>query len=47
MSKFGAGIGAPTREDQLREAAAIHIKLGNVQKYCESLVELGEVRCVS
>ena len=43
MSKFGAGIGAPSREDHLREAAKLHIRLGNVQRYCELMVELGEV----
>ena len=43
VSKFGAGIGAPSREDRLREAASLHIQLGNIQKYCELLVELGEV----
>ncbi|CAG5133469.1 unnamed protein product, partial [Candidula unifasciata] len=42
MSKFGAGVGAPSREDRLTEAANIHIKLGNVQRYCELMVELGK-----
>ncbi|XP_041358787.1 WD repeat-containing protein 17-like [Gigantopelta aegis] len=42
MSKFGGGIGAPSKDDQLREAANIHIRLGNVQRYCELMVELGE-----
>ena len=45
MSKFGGGIGAPSKDDQLREAANIHIRLGNVQRYCELMVELGEVIC--
>ena len=40
MSKFSSGI---TREEHLKEAASIHIKLGNVQRYCELLVELGQV----
>ena len=44
MSKFGAGLGAPSKEERLREAADIHIRLGNVQKYCELMVELGQVR---
>ena len=43
LSKFGAGLGAPSREERLRDAAAIHLKLGNLQRYCELLVELGEV----
>ena len=43
LRKFGAGIGAPTRPEQVREAADIHIKLGNVQRYCELMIELGQV----
>ena len=43
-SKFGGGLGAPTRDDRLQEAANLYIRLGNVQRYCELLVELGEVR---
>ncbi|KAL8623251.1 hypothetical protein ACOMHN_062737 [Nucella lapillus] len=42
MSRFGAAIGKPSKEDQLREAALIHIRLGNTQRYCELMVELGE-----
>ncbi|ELT94041.1 hypothetical protein CAPTEDRAFT_222827 [Capitella teleta] len=42
ISKFGAGLGAPSREERLREAASIHLKLGNLQRYCELLLELGE-----
>ena len=43
MSKFGAGVGAPGKEERLMGAAAIHIRLGNVQRYCELMVELGKV----
>lgn len=43
MSKFGGGVGAPTKEDRLREAAGIHICLGNIQRYCELMVELDQV----
>ena len=42
MSKFGAGIGAPTKEERLREAADINVRIGNLQRYCELLMELGE-----
>ena len=38
----GGGIGAPSKEESLREAAAIEVRLGNLQKYCEILVQLGE-----
>lgn len=44
MSKFGGGIGAPTTEERLKEAAEIHLRLGQIQRYCELMVELGEVR---
>jgi len=43
LRKFGAGIGAPTRQKQLSDAADIHVKLGNVQRYCELMIELGQV----
>jgi hypothetical protein len=43
MSKFGGGIGVPTKEDRLKEAAEIHLRLGQIQRYCELMVELGEV----
>lgn len=43
MSKFGGGIGVPTKEERLKEAAQIHLRLGQVQRYCELMVELGEV----
>lgn len=44
MSKFGGGIGAPSKEERLKEAAEIHLRLGQIQRYCELMVELGEVR---
>jgi len=45
LRKFGAGIKAPSRREQLNQAADIHIKLGNVQRYCEQMIELGQVLC--
>uniref|UniRef100_A0A5F9DRV2 WD repeat domain 17 n=1 Tax=Oryctolagus cuniculus TaxID=9986 RepID=A0A5F9DRV2_RABIT len=42
MSKFGGGIGVPTKEERLKEAAEIHLRLGQIQRYCELMVELGE-----
>ncbi|XP_066535677.1 WD repeat-containing protein 17 isoform X2 [Hoplias malabaricus] len=42
MSKFGGGIGAPSKEDRLKAAAEIHMRLGQIQRYCELMVELGE-----
>uniref|UniRef100_A0A8P0NWH4 WD repeat domain 17 n=1 Tax=Canis lupus familiaris TaxID=9615 RepID=A0A8P0NWH4_CANLF len=42
MSKFGGGIGVPTKEERLREAADIHLRLGQIQRYCELMVGLGE-----
>lgn len=41
MSKYGAGVGSVSREEKLREAAQIHLKVGNIQRYCELMVELG------
>lgn len=46
MSKFGGGIGAPSKEERLKEAADIHLRLGQIQRYCELMVELGQVGCV-
>uniref|UniRef100_A0A3Q3KCR6 Gem-associated protein 5 TPR domain-containing protein n=1 Tax=Monopterus albus TaxID=43700 RepID=A0A3Q3KCR6_MONAL len=42
MSKFGEGIGAPSKEERLKEAADIHLRLGQIQRYCELMVELGQ-----
>ncbi|KAJ7327361.1 WD repeat-containing protein 17 [Desmophyllum pertusum] len=30
------------REDRIREAAGLHVKIGQLQRYCELMVELGE-----
>ncbi|KAJ8028341.1 WD repeat-containing protein 17 [Holothuria leucospilota] len=35
-------IGGKSREDRLREGANLQIKLGNIQRYCEIMVELEE-----
>ena len=43
ITKHGGGIGAPTREERMKEAANLHIKTGNIQRYCELMVELGQV----
>ena len=32
------------REDRIREASSLHVKIGQLQRYCELMVELGEVR---
>nr|XP_032812535.1 WD repeat-containing protein 17 isoform X1 [Petromyzon marinus] len=42
MSKFGGGIGAPSKDERLQEAAQIHLRLGQIQRYCELMVEMGE-----
>ncbi|XP_039176577.1 WD repeat-containing protein 17 isoform X1 [Crotalus tigris] len=42
MSKFGGGIGIPSKEKRLKEAAEIYLRLGQIQRYCELMVELGE-----
>uniref|UniRef100_A0A3Q2XAF2 WD repeat domain 17 n=1 Tax=Hippocampus comes TaxID=109280 RepID=A0A3Q2XAF2_HIPCM len=42
MCKFGGGIGAPSKEERLKEAGDIHLRLGQIQRYCELMVELGQ-----
>ena len=42
VKKYGVGIGAPKREDRLRDAAQLHLRVGNLQKYCEIMAELGQ-----
>ncbi|XP_058497432.1 WD repeat-containing protein 17 isoform X3 [Solea solea] len=42
MCKFGGGIGTPSKEERLKEAADIHLRLGQIQRYCELMVELGQ-----
>ncbi|XP_060065865.1 WD repeat-containing protein 17-like [Ylistrum balloti] len=41
MSKSGS-LGSSIKEEKLRKAAQAHIRVGNVQRYCELMVELGE-----
>ncbi|XP_069128955.1 WD repeat-containing protein 17-like [Argopecten irradians] len=41
MSKGGA-VGSSAKEENIRKAAQIQIRVGNVQRYCELMVELGE-----
>ena len=40
--KSTGGTGPRNKEDRLREAAEVHLKTGNIQRYCELKVELGE-----
>lgn len=40
-SRRGGEIGAARREDVIREAAEIRIKLGHFKEYCEAMAELG------
>ena len=42
MASFG-GTGSHRRNDQLKAAASIHMKIGQIQRYCELMVEVGEV----
>lgn len=42
MSSFG-GIGSHKKNDKLRAAAGIHVKIGEIQRYCELMIEVGEV----
>lgn len=40
--RMGGGIGLVKREDQLRAAAELRLKVGDVEAYCNIMVELGE-----
>lgn len=42
MSSFS---GSQKKQDKLKTAANIHIKIGNIRRYCELMVDIGEVRC--
>ena len=44
MCRYGAGLKIRSHEDQLREAADIHMKMGNVMQYCELMIKIGQVR---
>ena len=44
MARHGGGLNTPKKEEQLRAAAQIHIKIGQIQRYCELVIELGQVR---
>lgn len=40
MSSFS---GSQKKNDKLKSAANIHVKIGHMQRYCELMVEIGEV----
>ncbi|XP_060599181.1 WD repeat-containing protein 17-like [Ruditapes philippinarum] len=40
--KNSGGTGARNKEDRMKEAAELHLKTGNIRRYCELKVELGE-----
>lgn len=37
----GTGLGGPSREQSLQQAAQLYLSTGNLRKYCEVLTELG------
>ncbi|KAK8767181.1 hypothetical protein V5799_006040 [Amblyomma americanum] len=37
----GTGVGGPSREQSLHQAAQLYLSTGNLRKYCEILTELG------
>ena len=43
MRTSRAGRMMAKREDRIREAASLQVKIGQLQRYCELMVELGEV----
>ena len=42
-NNYGFSIGKPSKNAQLLEAADLHIKMGQLERYCEIMLELGEV----
>jgi WD repeat-containing protein 17 len=46
MTRNGPGVKSRSLEDQLREAAEIHVKIGNIMQYCELMMQVGEVMIV-
>lgn len=41
-TRFGStGVGGPSREQSLQEAAQLYLSTGNLRKYCEILTQLG------
>ena len=45
MARLGGrgGFSSRRREEKVKEAARLHMKLGDMQRYCELMVEVGEV----
>eukprot|EP00794_Sanderia_malayensis_P007200 gene7200-8006_t len=41
-NNFAFSIGAPSKETKLLQAAEMQLKLGQLERYCEIMVELGE-----
>lgn len=42
LTRYGGGVGGRSKEDRIRDAAQLHLKTGNLQRYCELMVSLGE-----
>lgn len=42
MTKFH-GVGRVKKEDRLRKSAEMRLKLGQIQQYCELMVQVGDV----
>ncbi|WAQ98157.1 WDR17-like protein [Mya arenaria] len=42
LTKTVVGVGKGSREDRLKHAADLHLQAGNLQRYCELTVELGQ-----
>ena len=42
-NNYGFSIGKPSKDAQLLEAADLQLKMGQLERYCEIMLELGEV----
>ena len=43
-SSFQKIIGSKKKEEQLHQAAHIHLSLGQLERYCEIMIELQQVK---
>lgn len=45
-NSYGISIGSQSKDSKLLKAAEMQLKLGQIERYCEILVELGQVRLI-
>ena len=45
-NSYGFSIGSQSKDSKLLKAAEMQLKLGQIERYCEIMVELGQVRLI-